>query len=53
MLYLLQLKSGDGGFVAARTSTQILVALYTSNMYPAVCIEAVEKLAEYFKEKGR
>jgi len=43
----------ESGLVAARTSTFVLVAKYTQPMYPAVCIEAVEKLAEYLREKGR
>jgi len=44
---------GKGGLIAVRTNTFVLVAKYKASMYPAVCIEAVEKLAEYLREKGR
>ncbi|KAL5009520.1 hypothetical protein ScPMuIL_011825 [Solemya velum] len=46
-------KCGKKGLVLVKTVTLLLVASYTENMYPSVCVEAVEKLADYFKEKGK
>ncbi|KFP77858.1 Profilin-4 [Apaloderma vittatum] len=40
------------GFIVVKTKTFILVASYKVGMYPSVCVEAVEKLADYFREKG-
>ncbi|XP_060115259.1 profilin-4 [Heteronotia binoei] len=45
-------KSKENGVVVVKTKAFILVATYTQGMYPSVCVEAVEKLADYFKEKG-
>ncbi|NXI37238.1 PROF4 protein, partial [Galbula dea] len=41
-----------GGLIIVKTKTFILVATYRAGMYPSVCVEAVEKLADYFREKG-
>uniref|UniRef100_A0A8D0HV76 Profilin n=1 Tax=Sphenodon punctatus TaxID=8508 RepID=A0A8D0HV76_SPHPU len=41
----------DQGLVAAKTDTYILLATYSQGMYPSVCVEAVEKLADYLREK--
>ncbi|CAH1798317.1 unnamed protein product [Owenia fusiformis] len=46
-------KNGQRGLILVRTATLLLIATYTEQMYPSVCVEAVEKLAEYFKEKGK
>ncbi|XP_039259959.2 profilin-4-like [Styela clava] len=46
-------KSGHRGLVVARNNTILIVATYNKQMYPSVCVEAVEKLADYFREKGR
>ncbi|XP_057283620.1 LOW QUALITY PROTEIN: profilin-4 [Pezoporus wallicus] len=46
------LQNPDGGLIAVKTKTFILVATYKAGMYPSVCVEAVEKLADYFREKG-
>ncbi|XP_050392787.1 profilin-4 [Patella vulgata] len=46
-------KCNDKGLILVRTATLLLVATYTESMYPSVCVEAVEKLADYFKEKGK
>ncbi|KFZ47851.1 Profilin-4 [Antrostomus carolinensis] len=48
----LYLRNVHGGLIAAKTKTFILVATYRVGMYPSVCVEAVEKLADYFREKG-
>nr|XP_056721417.1 profilin-4 [Euleptes europaea] len=45
-------KGKDNGLVAVKTKSFILVATYTQGMYPSVCVEAVEKLADYFRAKG-
>ena len=34
------------GFIAVRTSTLIIFGSYSSSMYPAVFVEAVEKLGK-------
>ena len=34
------------GFIAVCTSTLIIFGSYSSSMYPAVCVEAVEKLGK-------
>ncbi|KAK1170281.1 profilin-4 [Acipenser oxyrinchus oxyrinchus] len=46
-------KSNDRGLILAKTGTYILVATYCEEMYPSVCVEAVEKLADYLREKGK
>ncbi|XP_009640814.1 profilin-4 isoform X2 [Egretta garzetta] len=48
----LYLQNPDGGLIAVKTKTFILLATYGVGMYPSVCVEAVEKLADYFREKG-
>jgi profilin len=30
-----------------------IVARYDEGMFPSVCVEAVENLADYFREKGQ
>ncbi|XP_070190084.1 profilin-4-like [Littorina saxatilis] len=46
-------KCGKRGLVLVKTLSLLLVATYTESMFPSVCVEAVEKLADYFKEKGK
>ncbi|XP_065906724.1 profilin-4-like [Dysidea avara] len=46
-------KKAKSGFIAVRTTTLIIFGSYSSSMYPAVCVEAVEKLGEYFREKNK
>uniref|UniRef100_A0A8C8RVY1 Profilin n=1 Tax=Pelusios castaneus TaxID=367368 RepID=A0A8C8RVY1_9SAUR len=41
------LKNEDGGLIAVKTNSYILVATYSEGMYPSVCVEAVEKLGNY------
>ncbi|XP_048375166.1 profilin-4 [Sphaerodactylus townsendi] len=45
-------KDRDTGLIAVKTKSFILVATYGQGMYPSVCVEAVEKLADYFRKKG-
>jgi len=52
-IYARGLTSNDQGLILVRTNNYILLSTYTKFMYPAVCIEATEKLSEYLKEKGR
>ncbi|XP_067945616.1 profilin-4-like isoform X1 [Watersipora subatra] len=46
-------KCGSKGLILVRTHTLVIAATYTTSMYPSVCVEAVERLADYFKEKGK
>ncbi|XP_071390938.1 profilin-4 [Centroberyx affinis] len=46
-------KSVGHGLIIVKTLLYVLVATYNDNMYPSVCVEAVEKLAEYLREKGK
>jgi profilin len=50
-IYAKDSKDGKKGIVLVRTKKCILMGTYKENMYPSVCVEAVEKLAEYFKLK--
>ncbi|NXU49978.1 PROF4 protein, partial [Turnix velox] len=40
------LQNAEGGLIAVKTKTFILVATYRVGMYPSVCVEAVEKLGK-------
>ncbi|XP_009857976.2 profilin-4-like isoform X2 [Ciona intestinalis] len=51
-IYAKQLQSNDG-MIITQTSTLLIVATYTEKMFPSVCVEAMEKLTDYFREKGR
>ncbi|XP_076825353.1 profilin-4-like isoform X2 [Clavelina lepadiformis] len=46
-------KSDNDGLIVTRANTLMIIATYTEKMYPSVCVEAVEKLTDYFREKGR
>nr|XP_034331854.1 profilin-4 isoform X1 [Crassostrea gigas] len=46
-------KCDKRGLILVKTQSMLIVATYTENMFPSVCVEAVEKLADYFKEKGK
>ncbi|KAK3763345.1 hypothetical protein RRG08_021166 [Elysia crispata] len=46
-------KCNKRGLVLVKTMTLLIIATYTESMFPSVCVEAVEKLADYFKEKGK
>ncbi|XP_045196892.1 profilin-4-like isoform X1 [Mercenaria mercenaria] len=46
-------KCENRGLILVKTLTLLLIATYTDSMFPSVCVEAVEKLADYFKEKGK
>ncbi|NXH19312.1 PROF4 protein, partial [Bucco capensis] len=50
--YSIYLQNVQGGLILAKTKSFILVATYKVGMYPSVCVEAVEKLAEYLREKN-
>lgn len=45
-------KSGDKGLVMVQTTKCVLIGTYKENMYPSVCVEAVEKLGDYFNQKN-
>ncbi|KAF4102308.1 profilin-4 [Onychostoma macrolepis] len=40
------------GLILVRTALYVIVGTYSQSMYPSICVEAVEKLAEYLREKG-
>ncbi|XP_068136353.1 profilin-4 [Hyperolius riggenbachi] len=44
-------KCDNEGVVMVKTKSNILLASYREGMYPSVCVEAVEKLGCYFREK--
>ncbi len=44
---------GESGIIIVKTNTMLVVGIYITGMFPSVCIEACESLAEYFKEKGK
>lgn len=46
-------KCDNRGLILVKTLSMLLVATYSESMFPSVCVEAVEKLADYFKEKGK
>ncbi|XP_034153257.1 profilin-4 isoform X1 [Esox lucius] len=46
-------KYATRGLIMVKTALYIIVATYNDSMYPSVCVEAVEKLAVYLKEKGK
>ncbi|XP_066924250.1 profilin-4-like [Clytia hemisphaerica] len=46
-------KKGKEGLVMIRTSILIILALYSADMYPSIVVEAVEKLGDYLREKGK
>ncbi|XP_069742852.1 profilin-4 isoform X2 [Narcine bancroftii] len=46
-------KYNNEGLVLVKTGMYIICATYTKSMYPSVCVEAVEKLGDYFKTKGK
>ncbi|EPZ35069.1 Profilin domain-containing protein [Rozella allomycis CSF55] len=47
-------KSVDkGGAIIARTDNYYIVSLYDNGMAPGIAVEATEKMAEYFRVKGK
>lgn len=46
-------KHGNHGVVLMQTNQLIILATYNDHMFPAVAVEAVEKLCQYLKEKGK
>lgn len=46
------LKTKEEGVILVKTATFVLVGTYCQGMYPSVCVEAVEKLADYLRAKG-
>ncbi|XP_069092132.1 profilin-4 [Pleurodeles waltl] len=51
--YSVYAKNVDQGLIVVKTNAYILVATYREGMFPSVCVEAVEKLGDYFKTKGK
>ncbi|EGD73138.1 hypothetical protein PTSG_04851 [Salpingoeca rosetta] len=46
-------KDGSTGIIIAMAKNSYVLSTYDVGMYPAVCAEATEKLAEYLREKGK
>ncbi|XP_017575810.1 profilin-4 isoform X1 [Pygocentrus nattereri] len=46
-------KRGGRGLLLVRTGLFIIAATYSEDMLPGVCVEAVEALAEYLRQKGK
>ncbi|XP_072546729.1 profilin-4 [Salminus brasiliensis] len=46
-------KCGGHGLILLRTALFVIVATYSEGMSPGVCVEAVESLAKYLREKGK
>lgn len=44
-------KDGSKGLVMVQTEKCILMGTYSENMFPSICVEAIEKLADYFRQK--
>ncbi|XP_063080151.1 profilin-4-like [Engraulis encrasicolus] len=41
------------GLLLVKTALYIIVVTYNDAMHPSICVEAVEKLAEYLRVKGK
>ncbi|XP_041461933.1 profilin-4-like [Lytechinus variegatus] len=46
-------KCDKDGIVLVKTATLVIMGTYSDNMFPSVCVEAIEKLASYFIEKSK
>lgn len=46
-------RNGSSGVIIGRTASNFVLATYAPGMYPAICVEAVEKISEYFRQKGQ
>ncbi|XP_063148479.1 profilin-4 [Candoia aspera] len=46
------LKAKEEGVILVKTKNFIVVGTYCQGMYPSVCVESVEKLADYLRGKG-
>uniref|UniRef100_A0A8C6G708 Profilin-4 n=1 Tax=Mus spicilegus TaxID=10103 RepID=A0A8C6G708_MUSSI len=46
--YSLYAKNENTGVVVVKTNMYLVVATYTAGMYPSVCVEATEKLANNY-----
>jgi profilin len=46
-------KDGNSGVILVRTTTMIILGTYSATMHPSVCVSAIEKLGEYFREKSK
>ena len=44
--------TSKAGLVLVKTKMYILISLYIPPMFPAVCVEATEKLGSYLRTKG-
>ena len=46
-------KNEKHGVIISRTNQHYIIASYDPSMYASVAVEAVEKLADYFRKKNK
>ncbi|KAH6573816.1 hypothetical protein BASA50_002512 [Batrachochytrium salamandrivorans] len=46
-------KNDKSGIIISKTVQHYIIATYDASMYPSVAVEAVEKLADYFRSKNK
>jgi profilin len=46
-------KNEKTGLIIAKTNMHYIFAAYDSSMYASIAVEAVERLAEYFRKKNK
>ena len=46
-------KDGTSGIILAKTVTFVILATFSFEMHPSICIETVETFAEYFRDKDK
>ncbi|KAK5666622.1 hypothetical protein BDV3_006089 [Batrachochytrium dendrobatidis] len=46
-------KNDKAGIIISKTIQHYIIAVYDSTMYPSIAVEAVEKLADYFRNKNK
>ncbi|XP_074652003.1 profilin-4-like isoform X2 [Tubulanus polymorphus] len=47
------LKHEQQGIVLVKTGTLVIVSTYSESMKPSICVEATEKLGDYFRQKDK
>ncbi|EDV24674.1 uncharacterized protein TRIADDRAFT_56714 [Trichoplax adhaerens] len=46
-------KYGKEGIIISITANLMILSIYNDSMHSSICVEATEKLGEYFREKDR
>ncbi|RDD41890.1 Profilin-4 [Trichoplax sp. H2] len=47
------LNKGKEGIIISITANLMILSIYNDSMHSSICVEATEKLGEYFREKDR